>query len=384
MTESSVALVPDGGTVGPDSVAAQLIDLLGHGWDAHVVCEAPDPSTLVDLAALPPDVRWRRVHPPPAELRQVAPRPGLLGSALRTAARHPRAAGTVWRGRNLNDRYRRAVLLALRPQALDFASVKSFRRLQPVASALRARVVVGIGAEQIDALDHGLLLGQLARADGVYVETRAAAELLCELGLDDERVAVIPPVHMPAAVTERKPGLLRVLSVGPLVWEAGYEHALAAVARLTDLGVACHYRIVGSGEFAPAVSFARHQLGVEHVVDVLEPQGDRLVREQLAWADVLLSPAVAGRAIPAIVQSAQAAGLPVVRTAPPPATADGAITAPRRDAEALAACLASLAGDPGLRRRVVDASRRSLGGPIDAEARHELMRQLYARALERP
>ena len=155
---------------------------------------------------------------------------------------------------------------------------------------------------------------------------------------------------------------LHILSVGRLEWKKGYEYALQAVRNLLDQGVHCEYRIVGSGEFLEAVAFARHQLGLEGVVNLVGAVSRSEVKIQMKWADVFLHAAVSEGFCNAVME-AQAMALPVVCT-----NADGlrenvadgetGFVVPRRDPRALAKKLALLARDPALRARIGKAGSR--------------------------
>jgi len=155
---------------------------------------------------------------------------------------------------------------------------------------------------------------------------------------------------------------LRILSVGRLEWKKGYENALLAIRRLLDRGVACEYRIVGDGDYLPAVAFMRRQLVLEGVVEVLGALPREDVRQEMQSADVLLHSAVSEGFCNAVIE-AQSMELPVVCT-----DADGlrenvadgetGFVVPRRDPEALAAKLEVLARDPALRQRMGKAGRK--------------------------
>ena len=106
---------------------------------------------------------------------------------------------------------------------------------------------------------------------------------------------------------------LRILSVGRLEWKKGYEYALQAVKELNNSGIACEYRIIGSGGYLEALSFARHQMGLESVVQFLGSMPRELVKEQYVWADVFLHSSLSEGFCNAVIE-AQAMQLPVVCT----------------------------------------------------------------------
>jgi hypothetical protein len=136
-----------------------------------------------------------------------------------------------------------------------------------------------------------------------------------------------------------------------MCWDAGYEYALDAVRLLLDRGVACAYRIVGDGDYAAAFAFARDQLDLDDVTELVPPDVEAL-SAHIRWADVYLSPGLVDGGATTLAH-AQAAGLPVVATS---VVEGAAFVVPRRDSNALAASLEQLARDP-TRRRIGAAAR---------------------------
>jgi colanic acid/amylovoran biosynthesis glycosyltransferase len=179
---------------------------------------------------------------------------------------------------------------------------------------------------------------------------------------------------------------LRILSVGRLHWKKGYDDALMAVRRLSDLGIHCEYRIVGDGDYLEAVAYARHQLGLSDRVHLMGPIPRKEVRKQLAWSDVLLHAAVSEGFCNAVIE-AQAMGLPVVCTDAdglPENVADGltGFVVPRRDPDAMAEKLAVLVRDLGLRRRMGSAGRRRVVERFRLCRQLELFAGFYGRVLD--
>jgi colanic acid/amylovoran biosynthesis glycosyltransferase len=159
------------------------------------------------------------------------------------------------------------------------------------------------------------------------------------------------PRHSAAVGTTDRP--LRVLTVGRLHWKKGLEYGIDAVAALVRQGVDVEYRIVGDGELWEAVHFWRHQSGLDDDIEILGSLPHEAVVDQMAWADVLLHPAVS-EAFGNAVLEAQAMELPVVRTDAgglPENVEDGVtgVVVRRRDVTALTAALADLGRDPGRR-----------------------------------
>jgi colanic acid/amylovoran biosynthesis glycosyltransferase len=195
--------------------------------------------------------------------------------------------------------------------------------------------------------------------------------------------ADLPHVFIPPAVdvdrVERADpggdGPLRLLSVGRLHWKKGHHHVLAALARLVDGGTDATLRIVGDGTELEAVAFARHQLGLDDRVELVGGLARDDVGRELGRAQVFVHGAVTEGFGNAVLE-AQAAGLPVVCTDAEGLRANVAdgetgLVVPRRDPEAMAAALARLGADPGLRTRLGAAGRERVAAgfrPADQRA----------------
>ena len=155
---------------------------------------------------------------------------------------------------------------------------------------------------------------------------------------------------------------LRIVSVGRLTWEKGYEYAIEAIRCLAEQGVRSELYIIGDGVMLEALAFARHQLGQDHSVYFLGALPQSRVHEEMLCADVFLHASVSEGFGNAVIE-AQALALPAVCSDAgglPENVADGetGFIVPRRNAPVLAEKLAALARDPALRRRMGEAGRR--------------------------
>lgn len=397
-------VVPAFPRVSETFVVSKFLGLLEKGWDVHVVCERSD-----DEWALFPD---------------LARRPGVRGRVHVGWPHRPR-----WKAALLSPlALLRCVLLA--PASTASYLVRGwrrfgagvFRRLYFDAGLIRLRcdlVHFEFGALAAERMDLADLLGcpivvsfrgydlNFVGLDqpGFYAEVWRRAAALHLLGEDlwrravrrgcppDKPHALIPPA-IDAAFFQPSgdrpvPGAgapFRILSVGRLEWKKGYEHALAAVRRLLDQGVACEYRIVGDGDFLGAVAFARHQFGLYDQVVFLGSASRADVREEMQRADVLLHAAVSEGFCNAVLE-AQAMKLPVVCT-----DADGlaenvengvtGFVVARRDPEALAQALFDLAGDPDRRRRMGEAGRARVVARFRPEDQIVAFDRLYRGVLD--
>jgi len=363
-------------------IVSKFMGLLERGWDVHVVCSTSEEKEWARFPQLPAGAR-KRVH------RGWPHRPKWKAALLlpfAVMACFQAAPGRTWRYLR-QARHREGLLEALGRLYLDLPLIRlgpdvvhfEFGALATERMDLRellgCRITVSFRGYDLNFVG----LDQPGYFDAVW----AGAAGLHFLGEDLWRRArrrgcppdrfhmLIPPAidvefhkRDEAELSRKSEGSrpLRILSVGRLEWKKGYENALLAIRRLLDRGVACEYRIVGDGDYLPAVAFMRRQLVLEGVVEVLGAVPREDVRQEMQSADVLLHSAVSEGFCNAVIE-AQSMELPVVCT-----DADGlrenvadgetGFVVPRRDPEALAAKLEVLARDPALRQRMGKAGRK--------------------------
>lgn len=212
----------------------------------------------------------------------------------------------------------------------------------------------------------------LRRADLVTAVSEATAgQLVGGFSVARSKVKVVHP-GVPEAFLEisRKAGRtgLRVLFVGSISPEKDPHAAVDAVGAM---GEPATLRFVGDGPMIGELRrIAQHNGGIEVVGSVAD------VKPHLEWADVLvLTSRTEG--LPGVILEAAAAGLPVVSYdvgGVAEAVADGrtGFVHPRGDVAAMAASLAVLARDPGLRESMGAAAREKI-------REHFLMDQAVAR-----
>jgi colanic acid/amylovoran biosynthesis glycosyltransferase len=85
---------------------------------------------------------------------------------------------------------------------------------------------------------------------------------------------------------------LRILTVGRLTWQKGYEYALKALRLLRDKQIDFEYHIVGDGNYREAIIYAIHQLKLTDNVILkgqLSPEG---VKKEMEWADIYIQPSI--------------------------------------------------------------------------------------------
>lgn len=188
-----------------------------------------------------------------------------------------------------------------------------------------------------------------------------------DLGMERSKARVIRPAvdsqAFPAKVAaSASASPVRVIGVGTLIWGKGYESALVAIRKGVDAGADLRLDLVGDGPDRQHLQFAIDDLGIGDRVRLLGKRPTAGVAALLQRADAFLHTSCS-EGISNAVLEAMATGLPVVTTGVggmAEAVRDGieGYLVPVRDADATAAALFRLAGDPALRERMGTAGRR--------------------------
>lgn len=381
-------------------LAETVKDLLDRGWDARLLLDGPEAARRA--AAAEPEVAQLdgRVHflpthrrAPLARRRRQLAVARALGRGGPPAWRSLRAGGPsslpLLQGRGVE-----AALIALRPEIVHFDSSASAVGRVRIRHLLDCKIVVSVGLD--DLYERSSLELVLRQADVLHFPSDALRRRWSEANVSEHPRAIVaapatdvrffdPARNGGSTVPSASPeSSLRVVGVGALSWVYGYEWALQAVRRVVSAGVDCRYRILGTGAYLEALSFARSELGLEDRVELVEPSRTRL-KEALAWADVLLDATVI-EGPPSAVPEGQAMALPAVvtdRTDVSSAVVDGdtAFTVKRRDPDGLAEKLVMLARDPGRGRSMGDLARRRLLERADLGGGSAAYDQLYRASL---
>jgi colanic acid/amylovoran biosynthesis glycosyltransferase len=400
-----VAMFPQ---VSETFIVTKLLKLLDAGFDVHVfaLAESPHWNHFAILSGRE-DVRARVHVVPPLQRTPAAIATGLRTLA-RHAAKHPAAFTRYlrhnWRVRSETSHgfwkaaYLRAPFIGhaldilhieFDAQGVGIADLKEFLGCHVLYSARGT-------FQQLSVLDDN---PQACRylfkyVDGYHVISRFLERNTRALGLPDEvPVWLIEPaidlsLFAPPASRDASPGLLRVLSVGRLSWEKGYEIALDAVARARAQGVSLHYTICGAGPYEEPIRFAIQQLGLEECVTLTGALGREDMPAVYSRADVLLHAALAEGFCNAVIE-AQAMGLPVIASDAGglPENIEHGVTGyivPRRDPAAMAARLVELANAPDLRARFGAAGRKRALAHFDLDDQASAFVKLYRELAARP
>ena len=223
--------------------------------------------------------------------------------------------------------------------------------------------------------------------------TGAGYERLAGLASDPEKVGLVyhgldlarfpPPAGQRPARDGSAPGdPVIVLSVGRAVEKKGYDDLLAALSLLPP-DLCWRFRHVGGGD-SGGLRAAGDRLGLSDRIDWLGAQPQERVLEELKAADLFVLPSKIGKdgdrdGLPNVLMEAASQTLPLLATRVsgiPEFIDDGhtGLLVEPGDRKALAAAIAGLAGNPGLRRALGSAAARrvreefSLAGNIDGIA----------------
>ena len=286
-----------------------------------------------------------------------------------------------WAWLRLTGRSRRLtrVLAELRPAVVHahfggdgrLVSAAARRRRIPLVVTLHGRDVTVVGGRERRNLRTAFRRASVLLAVSGFIRDRAIA-----LGADPAKVRVhhlgVPLPAVGAAAKEWD-----VVFVGRFVPKKGADDLVEALARVPGSPRAL---FVGDGPLLPAVRARALALGVDATFAGALPPAETHAR--IAAARVLAAPSRTGpdgdsEGLPTTVVEAAALGVPVVATVHsgiPEAVVHGetGLLGPEGDREALAANLAALLADDGLRERYGKAARAR------AEERFDLARQTAA------
>ena len=185
-------------------------------------------------------------------------------------------------------------------------------------------------------------------------------------GLDAEKSRVIRPAIDPdffTSIDDKNSDtlLLRIISIGSLIWRKGYTDALIAIRRLVDKGISIQYEIIGDGEDYQAILFSIQDMELQDYVTLHGKLSAEEIRDRLQRSDVFLLTSLS-EGISNAALEAMSCGLPVVTTESGgmrEAVTDGVegLVVPIMDPDAVANALETLRSDPELRKKMGDAAR---------------------------
>jgi len=210
---------------------------------------------------------------------------------------------------------------------------------------------------------------QYRDAAGVVVVSEVSRKRLVDLGLNAERVHVVPcGVEVGPLVQrqDRRGEPIRCLAVGRMVAKKAPILCLDAFRRAAERMPNLRLTYVGAGELLPAARHFVKAFGLGDRVSLLGGQSSEVVQRLMAEADVFVQHSVVDEdtgdeeGLPVAILEAMAQGLPVVSTRHagiPEAVIDHGtgLLVDEGDSIGMADGLVELAGDAGLRQRLGEA-----------------------------
>lgn len=177
----------------------------------------------------------------------------------------------------------------------------------------------------------------------------------------------------------------RLLAVGRLEQQKGFDVAIQAMALVVRAAAAAHLSIAGNGHRRRQLADQISALDLTDAVSLLGPRDD--VHELMLNADILIHPA-RWEGFGLVLLEAMRAGLPVVSTktgAIPEVVADGVtgILVPPNDPDHLAAAILQLIRNPARRREMGLAGFRRLKEQFSPEQMAREVAAVYEAAVER-
>ncbi len=238
---------------------------------------------------------------------------------------------------------------------------------------------------------------KMRHAQFVSCVTRALqAQVAEKIGLPMEKLPVIwmgvdTDRFAPVASADAEAGQLRIVTVARLNRAKGHRHALKAARLAVDRGVNIQYTIAGTGTERESIEAMINELGLQRHVTLAGTLSEQQVLELLQrGTDVFVLPSVGlGEAAPVSVMEAMACGVPVISSiiggTPDMITTDvDGILVKQGDEEAIAEAFVTLAGDPGLRRRLGAGARERAVQRFDYRSMARLLLDELNRASGRP
>ena len=185
---------------------------------------------------------------------------------------------------------------------------------------------------------------------------------------------------------------VEIVAVGRLVEKKGFVHLLQACRLVQDAGHdGFRLRIYGDGPLRAELTALRDRLGLRDRVELLgEADGDDVLRAYQRADVFALTPCVTADGdrdgVPNVVVEAMACGLPVVTTDAGGILevvrhdVTGLVSAPR-DVASIAGHLAELIEDPGRRRAMGEAGRRTVEERFDVRSAAGQLAGLFTEAV---
>jgi colanic acid/amylovoran biosynthesis glycosyltransferase len=185
---------------------------------------------------------------------------------------------------------------------------------------------------------------------------------------------------------------VNILTVARLVEQKGYEYAIRAVAKLSNMTTRkLHYTIIGSGDGAGNLEYPLRQLvtklGIGSLVTFAGPQPQDIVQHYMQRSNMFLLPSVTTsngfqEGIPVALMEAMASGLPVITTRHSgiPELVQHEISgflAEERDVDLLVEALSRLIADNNLFVRISVEGRKKVENEFDVDKLNLKLNEIF-------
>ncbi len=276
----------------------------------------------------------------------------------------------------------RARLLGMIPSALELVEKTHEHHIQHIhvhscaGAAHLAALAKILGGPRYSLTLHGDLpvygtdhVAKMSGAAFVSTVTRPLQAQVAEaVGLPHERIPVITMgvdtrTFKPKLGPRKRRDALVLTTIARLNETKGHVHALRAIKRCLDDGLAIEYRVAGEGPHREVIEAEIEKLGLEDHVHLLGSLPEADVRQLLEDCDAFVLPSFGlGEAAPVSVMEAMSCGLPVVCSIIGGTQdmitheSDGLLTAQQNEDE-LTQAFATLCKEPETRRRLGAAAR---------------------------
>lgn len=279
---------------------------------------------FIEMYRLPPEYR-RRIHLGKDSVKKIFP---ILYSLLICFLRSVKVRSYLFRSKGSFHKSLKFLIsylpaLFIKPDIIHFefgTLAKAGIQLKQISSAAISVSFRGYDLNYSGLTDTGYYNEVWVNIDGIHflgndIKKRAIARGYKE----NKQEALIPPgvdvsiFNSMTNASKYETDILKIVSVGRLVWKKGYEYGIRAAAYLKAKGIPFQYEIIGDGQHRQALEFAIHEMRLEKEVRLTGSKDAIGIRESLEKAHVFLHPAISEGFSNAVVE-AQAMSVPVVCT----------------------------------------------------------------------
>jgi glycosyltransferase involved in cell wall biosynthesis len=185
----------------------------------------------------------------------------------------------------------------------------------------------------------------------------------------------------------------QITAVGSLILKKGHEYLIRACGELGKNGIDYRCVVVGDGALKQPLQALISQLGLDERIVLKGPQSQTWVRDRLQETDLFALPCVVEKngerdGIPVVMMEALAMEVPVVSTSVSGIPElirheETGLLVPERDASALAAAIARLAQDKGLRCMLATNGRALVEREYDIWKNARRLVELFQQVIEK-